>query len=536
MKKHNIVKVVLITMLVFLLLSWIFPAAYYSGQYVEQGRVQMGLFDIFNYPFTALQYFGYIGLFFILVGGFYGILYKIPAYRTFLDRIVKTFNKAPEVWLSIMVVVLALAVSICGLQYTIALFIPLIVSIILLMGYDKIVAALVTVGSIAAGLIGTTYSATNLTVLTSYLSLNFDYQIGVRFVILLVGIVLVIFNTLMYIKKSKTNVKIERRASKKAAEVKEEVVEVKKASKSSSKKSTSKKSTKSTTKKSSGSKKSKSRKNPNKAALKDEDIIVVKESVSGDASLVPATVNGKHKIWPFVCGFVFLFILMILAYISWGQEGFKVKAFEKAYTAVTGFTLFKFPIFAKILGTFNAFGQWGMTDMLLPVAFVVFILALVYKLSFNDILDGFTKGAKKALAPAVLVVLIFSLLVIATYHPFQLVFYKTILGWSKGFNIVLTAIVAILTAIFNVDIAYSFQSVVPYLTSLDVAKDSYPLVGIIFQSMYGLSVLFAPTSVVLMAILSYLNVSYREWLKKSWLLLVELFIILLIVFIILAVI
>ena len=71
-------------MLVFLLLSWILPAAYYSGQYVDQGRVQMGLFDLFNYPLTALSYFGYIALFIILVGGFYGILYKIPAYRTFL--------------------------------------------------------------------------------------------------------------------------------------------------------------------------------------------------------------------------------------------------------------------------------------------------------------------------------------------------------------------------------------------------------------------------------------------------------------------
>ena len=538
MKKHNIVKVVLITMLVFLLLSWIFPAAYYSGQYVEQGRVQMGLFDLFNYPITALQYFGYIGLFFILVGGFYGILYKIPAYRTFLDKIVSTFNKAPKVWLSVIVAVLAVAVSICGLQYTIALFIPLIVSIILLMGYDKIVAAFVTVGSIAVGLIGSTYAASNLGVLTSYLGLSFDYQIGVRFIILAVGIALVIFNTLMYVKKSQTNVKIERRSSKKKAEVEEKVVEVKKpASKSSSTKKTTSKTTKKTTKsssKKSTSSKSKTRKNPNKAALKDEDIIVVKESMSGDAALVPSSVNGKHKIWPFVCGFVFLFILMILAFISWGETGFGVAAFDNAYKAVTEFSIFKFPIFAKILGTFNAFGQWGMTDMILPMAFIVLLLSIIYKVSFDEVLDGFVKGAKKALAPAVLVVLIYSLLVIATYHPFQLVMYKAILGLSKGFNVVTTTLVGILTSIFNVDIAYAFQSAIPYFTSLDIPTDTFGTAGVIFQSMYGLTMLFAPTSVVLMGILSYLNVSYREWLKRIWMLLVELFIVLLIVFIILA--
>ena len=60
MKKHNAVKVVLITLLVVLLLSWILPAAYYSGEYVSEGRVQMGLFDLFNYPLTSLNYIFWI--------------------------------------------------------------------------------------------------------------------------------------------------------------------------------------------------------------------------------------------------------------------------------------------------------------------------------------------------------------------------------------------------------------------------------------------------------------------------------------------
>ena len=93
MKKHNTIKVVLITMLVFLLLSWILPAAYYSGQYVDQGRVQMGLFDFFEYPLTAISYFGYIPMYLLFVGGFYGVLYKIPGYRSFLDKAAKKASK-----------------------------------------------------------------------------------------------------------------------------------------------------------------------------------------------------------------------------------------------------------------------------------------------------------------------------------------------------------------------------------------------------------------------------------------------------------
>ena len=48
MKKHNTVKVVLLTTLFLFVLTWILPAAYYSGEYVDQGRIQMGLFDIFK--------------------------------------------------------------------------------------------------------------------------------------------------------------------------------------------------------------------------------------------------------------------------------------------------------------------------------------------------------------------------------------------------------------------------------------------------------------------------------------------------------
>ena len=515
MKKHNTIKVVLITMLVFLLLSWILPAAYYSGQYVDQGRVQMGLFDLFNYPLTALSYFGYIGLFFILVGGFYGILYKIPAYRTFLDKIVKLFEGKEKIALSIMIVLIALIVSVCGMQFGIALFIPFIIALILLMGYDRIVAAFVTVGSIVVGLIGNTYGVQNSSILTQAFGLDFDFQIGVRWIILLVGIILVIFNTLMYIKNN-GKVKITKKEEKKE-EIK---VTVKKApaKKTAAKKTTTKKSsTKKTTKS------SKTRKSANKAALIDEDVIVV-----------PAKVSGSHKIWPFVLTFSLLFVLFVLAFISW--SAFKVDAFDKATQTVQEFTLFKFPLFAKLLGTINSFGNWTITDLFLPMALTILVLVLIYKVKLDDVFDGFIEGAKKALAPAVIVILLYSILVLVTYHPFQLVIYKAILGITKGFNIVTTVFVAILSGLFNSDAAYSFQAAIPYYTSIVTKADNYPLAAIIFQSVYGLTMLVAPTSLILMGILAYLKISYKEWLKNIWKLLLEIFVLLLIIFIILAVI
>jgi len=523
MKKHNTVKVVLITMLVFLVLTWILPAAYYSGEYVEQGRVQMGLFDLFNYPLTSLSYFGYIALYVVLVGGFYGILYKIPAYRSFLDKIVAKAQGKEKFVLSVIIIILAALVSICGLQVGLALFIPFIVALVLLMGYDKIVAAFVTVGSITVGLVGSTYAYQNISVLMQALSLELDYNLAVRFAILFIGVVLVIFNTLMYIKHSMSDVKIEKKKVKTVLE------EARSAKESTAKKSNTKKSS------TSKGKSTKSSKNNNKAALKDEDIIIVKEN-SIDEEFVPAEVDSEHKTWPFVVGFLLMLILLIIAFIPWGENGFGISLFDDVTKAVTEFELFGFPIFGKILGTVNSFGNWTVTDMFLPIGLLVIILMIIYKVKIKDVFDGFAEGAKKAIAPAFVIILIYSILVLATYHPFQLVIYKAILGLSKGFNIATTSIVAIIASLINGDSSYVFQSVLPYYTSAVTNVDNYSTVGVIFQAMYGLSMLIAPTSVVLMGVLSYLEVSYGEWLKRVWKLLLELFIFLLIIFIILAVI
>lgn len=542
MKKNNTIKVVLITTIVLLVLSWIFKAAYFQGEFVDQGRVQMGLFDLFNYPLTALSYFGYIALYLIAVGGFYGILYKIPAYRNLLDKISGAFKNKGMLFLSIVVVLFALLVSICGLQIGLALVIPFVVSIILLIGYDKNVAALVTVGSMAVGLAGSTYANANLNVLTSSLNLDINYQIWVRVVILLVGIILVIFNTFMYTKRNMKVVKAEKTTVKKA-EVEEVKVATKvepekkskneTAKKNSSKNPTTKKSTKST---SSNSKKSssKSRKSVNKAALKDEDIIVVKENMGVNKEcLVPNAVGSVHKVWPFVTLFILLFIVFVLAFIPWSAV-FKIDLFDKMLKGFTEFELFGFPIFGKIFGTVNSFGNWMITDMFLPMALVILILAFIYRLSFDDIIDGFMAGAKKALRPAIIAMLVYTILVLVTYHPFQLVLYKAIIG--KKFNVVKEVLTAILATIFNVDPSYTFQSVLPYLVSVVTDTKLYGLVGIIYQSMYGFTTLFAPSSLILMTTLSFLKVSYGSWLKTIWKLLLELFIILLIIFIILAVI
>ena len=544
MKKHNIFKVVLISLIVVLVLSWIFPAAYFSSEYIDQGRVQMGLSDAFNYFMTSVSYFGHYALYLILVGCFYGVLYKIPAYRKFLDKIVAKVNA--KAFIVITVILSALAVSVAGLQIAFAIFIPFIVALILLMGYDKIVAALVVVGSMAAGLVGTTYAYNNNSLLLSVFGLKYDFQIGVRFIVLLVAVAVLLFNIFMYIKHQKGTVKDNAKKAKKVEEKKKDVVVAKKVespkkkveakktsaktTKTTPKKTTPKKTTKSTTKKS-------TRKNVNKAALREEDIIVVKESVvndtKNDSYLIPTRVEVTHRVWPIFVGFILLFILIVLAWITWGESGFGVAAFDKATEAVTGFELFGFPIFSKIYGNVNAFGNWSVIDLFFPIVLLLVLLTTIYKVKFNDVIDGMVTGAKKALFPAFIVLLLYAILVAVTYHPFQLTIYKWILGLVKGFNVGTTVVTSFLAGVLNIDPSYAYQALLPYYASV-VDASNYGLAGVIAQSMYGFTTLFAPTSLILMCTLAYLRVSYKDWLKNTWKILLELFVVLLIIFIILA--
>lgn len=550
-ENHNVVKVVLITTLAFMLLAWILPAAYYSSGFIDQGRIQMGLFDLFNYPLTALAYFGYISLFVLAVGGFYGVLYKIPAYRSFLDKIVAVCKGKENIVLSVMMILIAVITSICGLQFGLMLFFPMLAAIILLMGYDKVVVALSLVGATSVGLAGTTYGYANVSIIYSSLSISIMDNMLVKVIVLLAGLILLIFNTLMYAKNAKVAratltaekkvIKTEEVEAEKVEVVKEEKVEVKAtAKKATSTKGAKKNSKSANTKKSSGTKKttsktsSKSSRKDNKAAAKGDEVIVVKESLVDDSleQYVPTVVDSKHKVWPIVVGFLLLFVIMILAFIPWNSV-FEIEAFTKASSAVSSFKLFGFEIFGKLLGTFSIFGEWSITDMIIVMTTVALILVYVYKISIDDAIEGFTIGAKKALAPAFLVLVIYTILVAVTYHPFQTTIYEALFGLTKGFNVVTTSIAALLSGLFNSDALYAFQAVVPHFAGVVTNTEVYPVATILFQSIYGVSMLVAPTSVVLVLVLNYLGISFKEWFKAIWKLLVELLVILLLIFTIL---
>lgn len=471
MKKHNALKVVIITLLLFALLTWILPCATYQTEYTELGRYQAGLFDILSYQSTVLGYFGYVALFVLVVGGFYGVLYKTGAYRRMLDSLVKKFKGKEVICLVVIMALFAFLTSFAGLQLALLMLFPFVISLVLMMGYNKSTAIAVTAGSVAVGLMGTTFSYNTTQVLQQYLSVELTDLIWAKIVLLVLGVVLLALFVLKFGKKAST-----KKVDDKEEFIPEEVKSV-------------------------------------KAKEKDKE----KDK------------KHKVKVWPLVLILDLMLIVTILGFIPW-NGAFGITLFDDVTTAITEFELFGFPIFGKILGAISAFGYWTLVELVTLMLLAIIILKFVYKIKWDDVFDGFGKGVKKALVPALIVILIYTCLVLTTYDPYQLVIYKFILGLTKGFNIFTTGLVVVISSIFNGDPLYAFYSVLPYFVSVVTDTNNYQLIAVIFQALYGIVTLVAPTSITLMVTLAYTNTSYKEWFKYIWKLLVALLVLAFIVF------
>ena len=479
MKKHNTLKVVIITLLLFALLTWILPCATYQTEYTELGRYQVGLFDILSYQSTVFGYFGYVALFVLVVGGFYGVLYKTGAYRRMLDSLVKKFKGKEVICLVVIMALFAFLTSFAGLQLALLMLFPFVISLVLMMGYNKSTAVAVTAGSVAVGLMGTTFSYNTTQVLQQYLSVELTDLIWAKIVLLVLGVVLLALFVLKFGKK----------ASTKKVDDKEEFIP--------------------------------------------EEVKLVKEekSTKGKEKEKSKSKDKKHKVrvWPLVLILDLMLIVTILGFIPW-NGAFGITLFDDVTTAITEFELFGFPIFGKILGAISAFGYWTLVELVTLMLLAIIILKFVYKIKWDDVFDGFGKGVRRALVPALIVILIYTCLVLTTYDPYQLVIYKFILGLTKGFNIFTTGLVVVISSIFNGDPLYAFYSVLPYFVSVVTDTNNYQLIAVIFQSLYGIVTLVAPTSIPLMATLAYTNTSYKEWFKYIWKLLVALLVLAFIVF------
>ena len=521
MKKNSILKVSLLTILLIVLCTWIFKTISFDGTALNvSDKSELGLFTLLSYITDIFRYFPYVPITVLSIGIFYGVAYKIPAYRALPDAIVRKFEGKENIFVVVVMVVTAVLVSLTGLSLGMLFIFPFIISIVLLMGYNKLVAASVTVGSTMVGLIGTTLGISTTNYINYVLGINYDTEMITKVILLVVGLVILCVNVVLYANKTKNAtdkvldcVPDEGKKEKVSAKKVEEVVVAEKVEE---KKET--KTAKKTAKKKATKKSSKTRANDNASS----SVKVVKHGEN------PSTL-------PFIIVFDLVFILLVVGTFNWTGV-FKATWPADVLKAIKEFTIGGFPIFQKLLfgSAFTEFGSWSVN---LEVPIVIFtaslVMALIYGLSLEKLLDGMVEGVKKAIKPAIYMTLIYLVLVVVVYHPFQLHITKFFMTASKGLNVVTMSAVAFFASLLNIECPYVAQGTLPYVMTVITDKSLYPIIGVIYQSIYGLTMLIAPTSVILLGTLSYLDVSYVQWVKHIWKVVLELLVALLVVFLVL---
>ena len=539
MKKNSMFKVVLLVILCAVVCTWIFPGLSYSGELVKGEVTQVGIFDLASYMLDLFRYFPFVLITVLSIGAFYGVAYRIPAYRVLLDTIVEKFKGKENIFLVASIVLISVIVSVTGLSVGMLFVFPFVISVILLMGYNKLVAASTTVGSVIVGLLGTTLGSASVNYINYILQTKTTDEMLVKVILLLVGMALLVLHVLTYANKTKNDtdkvlayvpvvddevveVKKEKRSFKLFAKKEKKAVTAKSTPKKEAKKPAKKATSKPVTKKPATKKKAPAKKNTKKTRAND--------ATNNSVKVVKNT--KKPSIIPFIVIFDLALIIVALGTFDWtGITNAKWPA--DALKAVTDFKVFGFPILAKVLGTnsLSAFGSWTL-NIEIPVTIILSacLLAFIYGVKFDKFVEGIVDGIKKAFVPAFIMLLAYLVLIIATYHPFQLNITKFFLTMFKGFNVVTMTIAAMFASLFNVDSIYVAQSTLPYASGLvDTAKYANVL-AVIWQAVYGVTMLIAPTSVILIGTLSYLEIPYTQWIKHIWKLFLELIVALIVIF------
>lgn len=204
-----------------------------------------------------------------------------------------------------------------------------------------------------------------------------------------------------------------------------------------------------------------------------------------------------------------IFVIFVLGLTPWSNA----EAFSKAYTAIKNVKLVNFNIFDSILGKFEVFGSWTYNSLYPTIALGIVVLSLSTRLTIGELFESAIEGAKKVMGLAVLTALM-SLIVIFTLNSG---FVGTIMNTiGKNGNIALATIGSIVGAPFMVEETYALQYLMSTLFYSVNKQELLNIYGLIIQTVYNTVMLIAPSSVLLMIGLSYVEEGYCKWVKYIW--------------------
>ena len=463
MKKHGLFKAILIILGLLVILSFFVPGRQGTASYIGVGTVLLNSVQVFYYFFDT-------AVFLFVIGGFYGVLSKSGAYKKLLDTIVLKVKKNSKQFVFVITALFAIISSLTGFTMSLFIFVPFVMSIILLLGYDKLVAISSTIVAIIIGYIGGLFVTLRNPSSYSTSFVTFEEFVGVdkfantfpKLILLILGVALLIYFISKHIKD----------------------VEDKKV----------------------------------KYELNDNDLKI-------------SEVKDNYKdirLWPIITVLSLIFVLLVLGYLPWSSL-FEITIFDDFHTWLTSIKVGDFEIFNSIITSISyAFGDWGQLGNYMVICALLLVFSLVVKfiskMKFDEMIDSFIEGMKKMLPVAILTTFSLTVLVCAYNNGFIENLITSTNAAMGSINVLMASIFNILGSLVYPDLYYTAYGVYTPLLSAITDESLYQVLALNFQTLNGLVMLIGPTSLILIAGLTYLDIPYTTWLKYIWRFILMLFI------------
>ena len=221
-------------------------------------------------------------------------------------------------------------------------------------------------------------------------------------------------------------------------------------------------------------------------------------------------VNTK-KAFPIVLAFDIILILIMLGMTPW-KAYFNFNGFADFHKTLVEFKVLKVSLFDALLGkTLLAFGEWTIYSLIVVLLVVSVILALIYRFKIDNFLETVSKGIRKAL-PYALILVLANVILVGVYNSGFFVTVIKAIGSMKD-KVLSATTVSLLSSIVYPDYSYASQFTVSTLAAVISKKTIYASLAIIFQFIYSLGLLISPTSILLLLGLRYENIRYKDWFK-----------------------
>ncbi len=494
MKKYGLLKVIGIMFLCYVVLTWIIPSGAYSGGEFTKGTTDpVGLYGLFRDPLVTFLNFFQMGIIFLIIGGLYGVMNKTGVYSKMVNKVFDKFKNRKTLFVVLTIIFYAVLASLTSLTTALFVVVPFSIAVLLLLGYSKLTALASTVLAMLVGNLASTYGSGIIYYTNYYLANGINDNIIVKVILLVLAVILLAGFVLFTDKLPK---------DKKA--------KVSKTTKESKKTKTTK-------------------------TVKDSS-----EEDSKDIPLYDGKVSSKRSFVPLLILFFLTIVILLVSMYNWSSM-FKIEFFTDIYESLMGVKIGDYPIFANIIDSINPMGYWSSTELSVVLVILSLIIGWVYNLKLGEIIDSFIDGAKEMFGVAIYAILasvIFMSINILANQSGQFILYTLangVLGLASGINALTTTIVAAIGSLFLNDYYYFvtiLTNVIPTDTLSNAGTTS--LIAFIFQTIHGFMMLILPVSVILIAGLAYMKVSFKEWFKYIWKFLLALLVVIVIAITVLA--